>query len=162
MADAEAIFRCYASDAELLQFVAWDWHRSVEDTRQFLAYSDREWESWPVGPLLVENRHTGELLGSTGLAFETRYRASTGYVLARTAWGRGYATEALEAVALLAARFGVQRLYALCHAEHAASRNVLKRCAFEYEGTLRKYAPFPNHPVPGLHDVACYSDVNVV
>jgi N-acetylglutamate synthase-like GNAT family acetyltransferase len=45
--------------------------------------------------------------------FETPYRAQTGYVLAKHAWGRGYATEALGAMTALARQAGVRRLYAV-------------------------------------------------
>ena len=50
-----------------------------------------------------------------------RYRAMTGYVLARDAGGRGYATEALGAMVETTRTPGVRRLYALCHHEHRAS-----------------------------------------
>jgi RimJ/RimL family protein N-acetyltransferase len=78
------------------------------------------------------------------LAFETPVRASTGYVLARDAWGLGYATEALRAMAELAARLGVRRLYALCHPGHPASQHVLDKCGFAREGLLRRHSEFPN------------------
>ena len=45
--------------------------------------TDAEWQRWPAGPYLIENRESGRLLGGTGLAFETSFRAATGYVLAR-------------------------------------------------------------------------------
>jgi RimJ/RimL family protein N-acetyltransferase len=52
-------------------------------------------------------RDDGTLLGSTGLAFETAHRASTGFVLARDAWGAGMATEALAAMVSIAPAHGV-------------------------------------------------------
>jgi hypothetical protein len=45
--------------------------------------TDAEWQRWPAGPYLIENRESGRLLGGAGLAFETSFRAATGYVLAR-------------------------------------------------------------------------------
>lgn len=90
-------------------------HTSVDETVAFLEFSDLEWQRWPAGPYLIESRESGSLLGGTGLSFETAQRASTGYVLARDAWGRGYATEALRAVIAVAADTSLRRLYALCH-----------------------------------------------
>src|SRR5436309_2770420 len=52
----------------------------------------------PAAPYVIRARADGTLLGGTGLAFVTPYRASTGYVLAKAAWGKGYATEALRAM----------------------------------------------------------------
>jgi RimJ/RimL family protein N-acetyltransferase len=156
-ADAAEIFARYSSDAEVTRFLGWPRHRAPEQTEAFLAWSDSEWERWPAGPYLAESREGGGLLGGTGLAFETPYRASTGYVLARDAWGQGYATEALRAVAALAGSLGVRRLYALCHAEHAASWRVLEKCGFAREATLRRYLEFPNLGRAEPCDTFCYA-----
>jgi RimJ/RimL family protein N-acetyltransferase len=75
---------------------------------------------------------------------ETPWRASTGYVFARECWGKGFATETLAAMVLLARTLGVQRLQALSHVDHKASRRVLEKCGFELEGVLRRYLVFPN------------------
>lgn len=146
-ADAEAIFARYASDPAVTPYLAWPTHGSVEDTRTFLAWSDAEWAQWPAGPYLIERRGGG-LAGSTGLAFEAPDVAATGYVLARDAWGRGYATEALGAMVGLAVELGVRRLYALCHAENRASARVLEKCGFRLEGRFAESGGFPN--LPGL------------
>jgi len=155
--DADAIFARYASDPEVTRLVGWPRHQSVDDTRGFLRFSDAEWERAPAGAYLIESRETGALLGSTGFVFEAPHRAVTGYVLAKDAWGRGYATEALGAMVATARPLGVRRLYALCHHEHRASARVLEKCGFSLEGRLRAYAEFPNL-VPGEpQDVACYA-----
>jgi len=155
--DATSIFQRYASVAEVVRYVAWPRHTSTEDTRQFLRLSHAEWERWPAGPLLIEDRTTGELIGSTGMSFETAFRASTGYVLVQDRWGRGYASEALGAVVEFARRLSVARLYALCHTAHERSRRVLERNSFLLEGVLRKHAVFPNLGTSEPQDVGCYS-----
>ena len=48
----------------------------------------------------------------------------TGYVLAKDAWGQGYATEALRAMVNVARGIGIVSLSALCHPEHQASVHV--------------------------------------
>ncbi len=101
----------------------------------------------------------GALLGGTGLAFETPFRAATGYVLARDAWGAGFASEALRAMVALAADLRVRRLYALCHPDHPASQRVLERCEFAREGRLRRYVEFPNLRPGEPADVLCYARV---
>jgi ribosomal-protein-alanine N-acetyltransferase len=158
-ADAEAVFGRYSADPEVTRFLGWPRHRSLGDTRAFLEFSETEWESWPAGPYLIECRERQSLVGGTGFSFETRFRAATGYVLARDAWNRGYATEALTSMVALAPRLSLRRLYALCHPDHAASRRVLEKCGFVREGLLRSYAEFPNL-VPGEPgDVLCYARV---
>lgn len=154
--DAEAIFARYASDAEATRYMSWPRHRTVEDTHAFLAFSDEEWRNSPAGPYLIASRETGELLGSTGLSFKTNQRAETGYILAREAWGRGLATEALRAMIALAPQVGVSRLVAYCHPAHDASRRVLEKGGFDCLGLLRDHLVFPNLPEGSATDVLSF------
>jgi len=156
-ADADVIFARFASDPDVTRYVGWPRHRTVDDTRGFLAFSDGEWAKSPAGPYLIFARDDGRLLGSSGLLFETSYRAGTGYVFAKDAWGRGYATEALQAMIDVARTTGVRRLYALCHSAHAASARVLEKCNFAREGVLRGYVEFPNLVPVEPQDVLCYA-----
>jgi RimJ/RimL family protein N-acetyltransferase len=151
------VFSRYASDSDVTRYLAWPVHVSLEQTRAFLAFSDQEWSKWPVGPYLAFSRDDGRLVGGTGLAFETPDRAATGYVLAKDAWGRGFATEALGAMVEIARASGVSRLYALCHVDHRPSAHVLEKCGFTSEGTLRQYAEFPNLSPGKPADVLCYA-----
>lgn len=155
--DTTAVFHCYAADPEVTRYVGWPRHRDVDDTRAFVGFAISEWQRWPAGPLLIESREDGRLLGSTGLAYEATDMASTGYVLAKAAWGRGYAQEALSAVVELADTLGVQYLYALCHADHAISAHLLERCGFALEAVLRDKVSFPNLEEGTPQDLRRYS-----
>jgi [ribosomal protein S5]-alanine N-acetyltransferase len=157
--DAELIFTRYANDPEVTRYLAWSRHRGLRDTLQFLEFSDNEWEHSPGGPYLIEARDSGQLVGSTGIEFETEYRASTGYVLARDSWGMGYASEALLGIVGVCATLGLARLHAMAHVEHTASRRVLEKCGFVHEGTLSRHTLFPNIDTQRPYDVASYSRV---
>lgn len=179
--DADAIFSRYASDPEVTRYLSWPRHESVRETRIFVGFSEAEWERWGCGPYLIIDKAKGQmpkaesewkaegampvdnvvkvpraaLLGSTGLAFETPTRAMTGYVLAKDAWGKGYATEALKAMVDLARALGVTYLFALCHAEHEPSWRVLEKGGLTREPRLVQYE-FPNL-APGRFDTVRYS-----
>jgi ribosomal-protein-alanine N-acetyltransferase len=155
-ADAEAIFRTYASDLEVTRYLAWARHIAVEQTRGFLSFSDAEWSRWPAGPYLIFSR-AGLLVGGTGLSFEAPDCAATGYVFARNAWGQGYATETLQAMVDVAQSCGARILYALCHVDHRPSAHVLEKCGFTSEGVVRQYTEFPNLSPGELSDVLKYS-----
>ncbi|WP_395153736.1 GNAT family N-acetyltransferase [Ilumatobacter sp.] len=61
--------------------------------------------------------------------------AKIGYSLTPTAWGKGYATEAVEAVcARLFDDGNVTRLSAMLHPDNTASAQVLERTGFVFEG----------------------------
>jgi len=158
-ADAEAVFSRYASDPEVTRLLSWPTHRSIDETRAFLAFCDDEWARWPAGPYLIETRADTRLIGGTGFAFETPWRAATGYVLAREAWGLGFATESLAAVLGVAPALGLRRLHALCHPDHVASRRVLEKCGFGREGLLRNHSELPNLRPGEASDMLCYARV---
>ena len=159
VADAEAIYRRYSSDTEVTKYVGWPRHRCIEQTKAFLTFSEAEWSRWPAGPYLIERQEDRKLLGGTGLAFETPTVAATGYVLARDAWGHGYATEALGAVVGVARQLGVRRLYAICHAHHQASIHVLEKCGFVLEDLLAGFVDFPNLGSRQPEDCVRYAQV---
>ncbi len=157
MSDAVEIFERYASDVEVTKFLGWPCHRSVSDTEAFLRFSAEEWDRWPAGPYLIVSRTDGQLLGSTGFGFQTPYEAMTGYVLAKGAWGKGFATEALTAIVDVATRIGVSLLFALCHPEHRPSRRVLEKCGFVRDDVSKPTVEFPNLS-PGVRQEAlCYA-----
>jgi ribosomal-protein-alanine N-acetyltransferase len=154
--DADAIFERYASDPEVTRYLGWPRHQSVADTQGFIAFSEAQWERWPAGPYLIRARADGRLLGSTGLTFERSGEAITGYVLAKDAWGSGYATEALQAMVDVSRSVGLARIYALCHAQHRASARVLEKCGFARDERWSEQAQFPNLAPGVLQDVLCY------
>jgi ribosomal-protein-alanine N-acetyltransferase len=157
--DAADVFARYAADPEVTRFLGWRTHASVAETQQFLACCDAEWRQSGVGPYLIQLREDGELLGSASIRLLSSEQAVAGYVLARDAWGHGYATEALHAMRGLALRLGVVRLTAMCHPEHHASLRVMQKCGFTREGLLRGHTQFPNL-APGVPaDVISYSFV---
>jgi ribosomal-protein-alanine N-acetyltransferase len=155
MSDAGDIFARYASNAEVTRFLGWPRHRSVQDTEAFLRFSAQEWDRWPAGPYLIASCADGRLLGSAGFAFQTPQEAITGFVLARDAWGKGFATEALTAIVDVAARVGVSRLLAPCHPENRPSQRVLEKCKFARDDASRPMVEFPNL-APGVRREALY------
>ena len=154
--DAAEMFQRYASDPEVTRYLGWPRHQSIADTRAFVAFSAAGWERWPGGPYVIRARTDGELLGSTGLGFDRADEAMTGYVFAKSAWGKGYATEALGAMVDVSRRIGLRRVYALCYPEHHASWRVLEKCGFTRDATWSRQVEFPNLMPGVLRDVLCY------
>lgn len=149
-ADAAAMFTRYASDPDVTRYLGWPTHRTVADTAAFVAFSDAQWAGTGVGAYLIRAREDGRLLGSTGLSIDDDSAdVVTGYVLARDAWGRGYATEALGAMVEVARGLRVPQLVALCHAEHQPSCRVLEKCGFTRDPVWTERTEFPNL-VPGV------------
>lgn len=130
LSDAQAIFERWASDATVTRYMSWPRHRSIDDSSAFIAISDEQWARWPAGPYLIETLSDSSLVGSCGFGFQDGSCAEVGYVLARSAWGYGYATECLHGLVTLAASVAPIELFAPVHPDNAASIHVLEKSGF--------------------------------
>ena len=91
-------------------------------------------------PFLVLERESGRLLGGTGLHRPdwTVPRFEVGYWMRSSAAGKGYATEAVDALVELAfATLSAARVELKTDADNVRSRRVAERCQFQLEGILR-------------------------
>lgn len=88
---------------------------------------------WTIGT------KAGVFLGVCDLSDQDQWhkRAEVGFMLARSAWGQGYAFEAMRAVVEYAATHGFKRLVARTHVGNIPSEKLLERLGFEQEGYLR-------------------------
>jgi len=156
VSDEPAVFSRYASDPEATRYMSFPTHRSLDDTHAYLQWSDGIWARWPrAGPMLVFARDGVTLLGGAGIVNDSETLAQIGYILARDAWGRGYASEALVACVEAARAAGVRRLEAGVHVDHHPSRRVLEKAGFAREGT--RPGLFPNLPPEVTRDAALYA-----
>ena len=86
--------------------------------------------------------YDGRLAGTCGFHCLSEYhrRAEIGYDLNRDYWGRGIMTEALKGI--IGYAFDVSelnRIEAYVEPPNTASRKLLERIGFTYEGTLRQH-----------------------
>jgi len=77
---------------------------------------------------------TGEFVGGAGLN-PTPRGLEIGYWIGEPYWGRGYATEAAQALVDLAFRAtAIDALNVSCRVTNGASRRVIHKCGFQYSG----------------------------
>jgi [ribosomal protein S5]-alanine N-acetyltransferase len=93
--------------------------------------------------LAVTLRGTGELVGSIELRIAAEHRrGDLGYWTGPPHWGRGYATEASDALVRWAFHeLGLHRVFAAHFRRNPASGAVLRRIGMRHEGTLRSHVP---------------------
>jgi RimJ/RimL family protein N-acetyltransferase len=134
----------YASDLETVKYM--DWGPNTEsDTKEFTKRAIAFQSSKPriQYELAITLRATGELIGGCGLEVRPlRKEGVLGYCLNRAYWGKGYATEATQA--LLAFGFNklaLHRIIAMCDPMNVASNRVLEKAGMTLEGHLRKDFP---------------------
>ena len=96
---------------------------------EWLAAVDADWQELGYGRIAITDRHTGLLLGRTGIKYVPQFQETElGWILRREAWGRGYATEAARACADWAFRnFEIPYLISLIEPDNVRSIAVAKR-----------------------------------
>ena len=131
--DLDAVFEMMrdADAVAMAAFTATD----PADRKAFDAWMARNRASETSTLFVVTER--GGFAGIAGSFWVEADREVT-YWIARHAWGRGVATEALH---LLISREPVRPLYARVAAHNAASIAVLRRCGFAEVSRNRGYAP---------------------
>lgn len=134
MSDAEALFEILSDDA-LMTWWSSGPHRSVEETRAYLepATGSGGWRSWAI-------TRTGEdvALGWVNAHQRRANVSEIGYILARSAWGRGIAREAVSLVLdQLFLAEGQRRVFADTDPDNRFSIGLLTKMGFQLEGHLR-------------------------
>jgi RimJ/RimL family protein N-acetyltransferase len=139
------------ADPEVMRFVGGPIGRAASDgtiARSTAFHAARGYGRWAV-------EHEGALLGYVGLGTHPVIGdgVEIGWRLARSAWGRGFATEGARAVVAAAPAFGLDRLVAVVHPDNAASVAVCRRLGMAPErttdGGLSVYALTTSRSEPG-------------
>ena len=139
--DAEAMFE-YRSRPDVARFQTWE-PQSLEQVHSFVEGLLNVEPDTPGAwfQLAITLQESGLLIGDCGLHFlaeETR-QAEVGITLAPTYQGKGYATEALEAVLdYLLVTLGKHRVCATVDPRNQPSVTLLKRVGMRQEAHLRE------------------------
>lgn len=138
-ADAEAMFRNWASDADVTRYLTWPPHSSVEVTRELLTRWQGEYEKNDYYHWMIVLKELGEPIGSLMATTVGRAQsAHIGYCVGKSWWHRGITSEALQAVmAYLFEEVGYHRIEAMHDPNNPRSGQVMRKCGMKYEGTTR-------------------------
>jgi ribosomal-protein-alanine N-acetyltransferase len=139
MADSGDIFD-YSSDPEVSRHVLWEPHRSLQDSRAYLRFIQRQYRGNEPSSWGIVWRESGHVIGTIGFMWWNRENRSAeiGYSLHRAFWGKGIMTEALAAaVSFGFERMSLHRIEAQHTLGNPASGRVMEKCGMAKEGILR-------------------------
>ena len=155
-ADAPAMFRNWASDPLVTEYLIWSAYTAESDVADYLRSVVKQYERADCYEWAIVLKELGEPVGSIGVVNlrEMIEAAEIGYCIGRRWWRRGIVPEAVTAVMrFLFEQVGVNRIEAKHDVRNPASGTVMKKCGMTYEGTLRQGARYNQ----GLCDAALYS-----
>jgi RimJ/RimL family protein N-acetyltransferase len=148
LTDAADIY-AYAHDPEVTRYLVWPTHTEIKESIAFLEACGPRWAAGDEYCWVLMITPEARVIGAIGCRVR-EHTADFGYVLNRTDWGQGYATEAARAVvAWLKSLPGIYRIWATCDTENLASVRVLEKTGLSCEGRLRRSTIRPNlSPTP--------------
>lgn len=144
----------YAKNPNVGPNAGWDFHKSKEESllilRNFILSDEI---------FAIELKSEKKVIGSIGLhkdrKRDNKDAKMLGYVLSENYWGRGYATEAAKAVISYAFKELSTDILSVYHYPfNERSKNVILKCGFIYEGTLREATVTYDGKI---YDDCCYS-----
>jgi RimJ/RimL family protein N-acetyltransferase len=133
--DAPALHTTIADEAIVRNLASAPWPYALGDAEAFLA-TERD----PSTSSMLIFRRTAdapELVGGIGFGRRPSGAIELGYWVARSHWGKGYATEAGRAVVAMARQsLGMRRLTAGHFLDNPASGRVLEKIGFKPTGII--------------------------
>jgi len=134
--DSEPMYRVFG-DAEVMRFG--DGVQTKKRVENWLhSCLEHYYQTWGFGPYAVIEQSSRDVIGYCGLFFfpdvNGQPEVEIGYRLARSMWGKGYATEAAIAVRGFAfSILGIKRLIAMIDPANLASIRVAEKLGMHYE-----------------------------
>jgi ribosomal-protein-alanine N-acetyltransferase len=155
LSDAEAI-RALHADEDVRRYQGLPAMPSLEPAREHIARAHKRFRLEAGVSWAIVTRADGALAGTCTYAHfvPALDRGHITYQLARRAWGRGLATEAVRAmVGFGHGAAGLNRIEAVVVPENEASARVLRKAGFDDEGLLRGYGRWGGR----YHDLRMFS-----
>ena len=123
-------------DAEVMRFS--DGIQTKEWVHAWLHKCLERYQTWGFSPYAVVEQSSQNVIGYCGLFsfpdINGQPEVEIGYRMARSAWGKGYATEAVCTVRDFAfATLGIKRLIAMIDPSNVASIRVAEKIGMHYE-----------------------------
>jgi len=139
---AETMFACIDQDRERLRvFLPWvDASKTLDDTLTYIKKSREEHDSGAGAAFGMYDRVTGVYMGNIGVhaILWDQECCELGYWVLRDYEGKGYVTEAVEALERACFSLGFHRVEIRCSSLNERSAAIPRRLGYHLDGTLRE------------------------
>lgn len=138
--DAGPHYLAWMSDPDIVRYleVRFSAPQTISELVKFVTHTNDSDNELLLGIFLRDSqRHIGNI--KLGPVCKNHNRADLGFIIGdRAAWGKGYATEAISAVARFALdELKLAKVTAGCYASNQGSARALEKAGFTQEGRLR-------------------------
>ena len=155
--DAQELYDGYVNQESFLYYTN-KVKRTLQEEIESLKGIDEKYNNLEYYNWLITTKVDKKIVGAINLNVNN-YNESVefNYAIDDRYKGKGYMTEALEAIKNYCLNeIKVNRIFGGCEINNLASKRVMEKCSFIYEGTLRNYLKLSD----GYHDMYLYSIIN--
>lgn len=144
--DLDALFALYC-DPEMVRFIP-DASQTLAEVQEELEWFRNGHPRHPeLGLWATIHKETGRFIGRCGLlpwTIDGQFEVEVAYLIDKTFWGQGLATEAAQAIAAYASEtLGYARLVCLIDGENVASIRVAEKIGMSFEKASEdEHGPF--------------------
>ena len=132
----------YASDAEVTRYLRWESHQTLAQTESYVRGVLHDYQEDRDGPWGIVDKASNRLIGHIHLMdlSAQHHKAHIGFVLARSCWNNGLATEALlHVLAYVFGTLDLHRVEGFSLVGNGAAMRVMEKAGMQKEGVLRDY-----------------------
>lgn len=141
----------YARDPFVTKFLTWDPHPDEAYTRRYLSFIDRRYKAGEFYDWALILRAENKMIGTCGFT-RIDYKkkcGEIGYVINKSYWGQGLATEAVGQVVRFAFTvLQLKQLEAHYMERNLASKRVMEKAGMHFAGFLDKPLSVKGQNVP--------------
>lgn len=139
--DAESMFNNWASDDEVTKYLTWNTHKSIEETKEILAFWVNQYEKEERINFAIVYKENNELIGGIDVVGYLEGVPVIGYNLSRKYWNKGIMTEACKKVIELLFSLNHEKIIIEAMVENIGSNRVIQKCGGVYDSTYDDYIP---------------------
>jgi RimJ/RimL family protein N-acetyltransferase len=138
--DLDALYLVFG-DPEVMTYITGGKPRTKEATLAGLLRTIEGWQNRGFGLWAVAEKDSGHVIGYCGLIFlDETTEIELAYGLAKSSWGKGFATEAARA----SLRYGfeelkLERIVAVVNPQNIPSQRVLEKLGMKYKRNAHHY-----------------------
>ena len=139
--DAESMFNNWASDEEVTKYLTRITHKSIEETKEILAFWVNQYEKEERINFAIVYKENNELIGGIDVVGYLEGVPVIGYNLSRKYWNKGIMTEACKRVIELLFSLNHEKIIIEAMVENIGSNRVIQKCGGVYQSTYDDYIP---------------------
>lgn len=130
----------------------------LECALSWIANHEQNFELDRMYEFAITDINSGQLYGAIAISNHQQHKnGEIAYWIGEEYWGKGYATEAANAMIEFAFKEkNYHRVYARYFKSNPASGNVMKKCGMIYEGTLKEHV----YKNGSFEDIVFYGIIN--